>query len=621
MRFLKNNNKKKGSIRAGLIISTVLCLVLCACDANVNSSDSSNSDYNSNAGSSSDDVTTSDSLDGQLNTDGENLTSLEVARLMGNGINLGNTMEAYNRSLLGISADISDYETCWGQPVTTKEMIDGMKSAGFDTIRIPVAWVQTMDFENGDYTIREDLLDRVEEITSYALDNDMYVIINDHWDGGWWASFSSGDEEVREEAMDIYTSMWTQIAERFRDYSDHVIFESANEELGYRLNDSYPDEQELFEDTGYLSNDECFEVVNRINQAFVETIRDGGGNNESRFLLIAGFGTDITNTCDDRFSMPKDTATDKLLISVHYYDPSGYCIFDSVSKWGTKDDYQDMNDMLAKMTRFTEQGIGVVIGEYGVVQASSEGGLKEGTVNYTTNLLDNCNKYQYVPVLWDTNFVYDRSACRIKFDDLMRLYQKYSYAQEKELTQDEIADKAEASMAKAYEAAEDGFTLEDTKAVAWIMFTSSDWSVQYSVGDVYDPTTSTEGIVSSDLTITESGTYTVSLDFTGTGAGSAQGITFCALGLANGEALFPECILDIKEVEINGEALSLNGTPYTTSDDSICTRVNLYNGWVTQLPEDVRTVSGNEDATPTPIDVTEIGVIENISVTFELIEK
>lgn len=115
------------------------------------------------------------------------LTAIEVAKLMGNGTNLGNTMEAFGRTTIGTDAAASDYETIWGQPVTTPEMIQGMKDAGFDSIRIPVAWTNTMNFEDGDYTINQAYLDRVEEIVNYALDADMYVIVNDHWDGGWWA--------------------------------------------------------------------------------------------------------------------------------------------------------------------------------------------------------------------------------------------------------------------------------------------------------------------------------------------------------------------------------------------------------------------------------------------------
>ena len=166
------------------------------------------------------------------------LTSLEVIRLMGNGINLGNTLEAYAHRNYLSGSDPTSAETVWGQPKTTAEMINGMKAAGFDTLRIPVAWTNGMNFESGDYTIDERLMARVEEVVNYALDADMYVIINDHWDGGWWGMFGSPDENVRKQADEMYKSMWTQIGTRFKDYSYKLIFEAANEELGDRLNDS-----------------------------------------------------------------------------------------------------------------------------------------------------------------------------------------------------------------------------------------------------------------------------------------------------------------------------------------------------------------------------------------------
>jgi len=320
------------------------------------------------------------------------MTSLELTELMGNGINLGNTMEAYGRSQYGVGAEVSLYETAWGQPVTTKEMIAGMKAEGFDTLRVPVAWTNAMNFEDGDYNIDQSYLDRVGEIIDWAIEADMFVIVNDHWDGGWWGMFGSATEVTRNAAMDLYTEMWTQIAEEYKDRDYHLIFESANEELGNRLND-----KDLCADSGTLSEDECYAAANKINQAFVDTIRSTGGNNTDRFLLIAGANTNIANTCDVRFVMPTDTAKDKLLVSVHYYDPSGYCIFTSVDSWGSKQEYQYMNETLALMTQFTEAGYGVVIGEWGVLFET--GSMKDNMALYMENYLDNCDLYGYCPVL------------------------------------------------------------------------------------------------------------------------------------------------------------------------------------------------------------------------------
>ena len=173
------------------------------------------------------------------NVSGNDLTATEVIRLMGNGINLGNTLEAYNhKSYVELGVDPTSFETLWGQPVTTRDMIDDMKAMGFDTLRIPVAWTNGINYESGDYTIDERLMNRVDEVVNYALDADMYVILNEHWDGSWWGMFGSADEAVREKGMALYKSMWTQISEHFSDYSYKLIFESANEEMRNLATDS-----------------------------------------------------------------------------------------------------------------------------------------------------------------------------------------------------------------------------------------------------------------------------------------------------------------------------------------------------------------------------------------------
>ena len=127
--------------------------------------------------------------------------AIEMTRRMGNGINLGNTMEACNNGKSGgnTTENPGYYETMWGQPVTTAAMLQGMKDAGFDTIRIPVAWMtNATHLPDGNYMISEAYIKRVEEIVNYALDADMYVIVNDHWDGGWWGMFGSDSEGTRQ---------------------------------------------------------------------------------------------------------------------------------------------------------------------------------------------------------------------------------------------------------------------------------------------------------------------------------------------------------------------------------------------------------------------------------------
>ena len=558
----------------------------------------------------------------------EGLTALEATRLMGNGINLGNTLEACDNNVgIKTNAPLS-YETHWGQPKTTQAMIDGMKAAGFDTIRIPVAWMtNATHLYEGDYTIDADYMDRVEEVVRYARKAGMYVIINDHWDGGWYGMFGSESAETRALAMEAYKGMWQQIAERFRDYSDYLIFESANEELGGRFDENSP----LYCSDSvvtYLTDDERYALTNEINQTFVDVVRATGGNNATRLLLIAGYSTNIDQTCDDRFQMPKDTADSKLMVSVHYYDPWSYCGASSAAsatKWGTVSDYEYMDQQLAKMTKFTEAGYGVVIGEYGALPCSD--GLKDNTLAYHTAFLDACTKYNLTNCLWDCSGLYKRVSQTFADDDILAMYQ------EKRQANEEGQDYADVQAAAAAEAAaaaaeapvtfqQDAVVVDDQTALAWIMWNDGSWALTHSVGDTYNADAISEGLVATNAVITGEGKYTVGLDFTGTAQGYSASVAFAAIGISNGEALYPNYLVNIKEVRINGEIYRLKGRAYTTSDDGLCTRVNLYNEWVTSVPKTARLPGGNlAGATPTPINRNDavIAEIKTIEIDFEYV--
>jgi endoglucanase len=538
--------------------------------------------------------------------------AIELTKVMGNGINLGNTMEAYGHFKFGTNAATSDYETAWGQPVTTQEIISSFKKAGFDSLRVPVAWTNMMAFEKGDYTINAAYLNRVEEIINYALKENMYVVLNDHWDGSWWGMFGSATPETRKAAMDLYVSMWTQIATKYKDIDNHLIFESANEELGARLNDT-----DIAKDSGTLDEAACFAQTNKINQTFVDTVRKAGGNNANRFLLIAGYNTDFDKTLDPRFVMPKDTQKGKLLISVHYYNPSNYCINSSVNNWGSKDDYQTMNDLFKKMTKFTAAGYGVIIGEYAVA-LNQDGSVKKNTVDYLGNLLNNCDLYGYCPMLWDCSSLFKRTELSFMDKGAAKLYMDHRLANEKGKSKKDIETAAQAALTAAASKAQVAAGVAAGQAVAWIMFSSGDWSVSYSVGDKYNPASKTEGLVTVDPTITGPGTYTASLDFSGLKAGSITGVAFSALGIANGETLFPGYVIDIKEIKVNDTPIKLSGIPYTASDDGTCTRVNLYNAWVTKIPADIRMASGDpKKASAIPVNPASLVQVKKLTVTFE----
>lgn len=231
----------------------------------------------------------------------DDMTTGDIVAEMGLGINLGNTLEACG-DWIDSSGGVNSYETAWGSPTVTEEMIAGYAAAGFDSVRIPVAWSNLM---GDDYTVAPELLDRVETVAQYVLDNGMYAVVNLHWDNGWIAGFSTDYDTC----MEKYTRIWEQVSERFSGYGDHLILESMNEEGCF---DDLWNHYSGSED----GKAEAYSIVNRINQKFVDLVRSSGGNNPERHLLIAGYATDVDMTCDEMFQMPEDSAG-RCAVSVH----------------------------------------------------------------------------------------------------------------------------------------------------------------------------------------------------------------------------------------------------------------------------------------------------------------
>jgi endoglucanase len=559
---------------------------------------------------------------GSVNDRLRNVTSAQLVRLMGNGINLGNTMEACNIHERAPNRDPSVYEIMWGNPITTQEMITGMRDAGFMTLRVPVAWTNAMDWESGDFTINPAYLARVEEIINYALNEDMYVIMNNHWDHGWWSMFGHPDQAWRDFAEEMFIAMWTQVATHFQDYDLRLIFEPANEEWGNRFND-----RTTWSPTGgTLTQDECYILMTHLGQVFVDLIRTGagsGGRNADRFILMKGYNTDVEMTTDARFNMPRDPRN-RLLLGVHYYTPWSYCGDTSgVGHWGRLSEVEEMNHLLGSLTKFTDMGYGIVMGEWGVLD-----NVGPDRLSFFTNFLDNAELHGFATMLWDTGWteqhggLFDRNYSKtIVAPEILELFRTRTHAIKNDSTA-EIISRAQASIENNLEIARNRpeTVIEADEAFAWIMFSSGDWSVQYSVGDRYQPESIAAGLVATDVEITGEGVYTVALDFTGTSQGHGDGISFSAVGIINGEILFPGYIMNVTSILINGNEANLVGEPFTTNDNPVTMRVNLYNEWVTNIPPEARVLSGDlSNVSPTILENYRLTLIETLQVTFELI--
>lgn len=344
------------------------------------------------------------------------ISTMELVQDMGIGINLGNTFESYGDWIEQWGAGgypsgtVEAYETAWGSPVITKKIIQGYASEGFDTIRIPVHWMNLM---SEDYTLSTEYIQAVRKVVEWALDADMYVIINIHHDeDGFFANFATD----KENCMKAYARVWEQVAAAFKDYDDHLIFEALNEEGGW---DSIWNRWS----GSTTGKAEAYSILNEINQTFVDTVRASGGNNKVRHLMISGYYTDIELTSDALFKMPKDLAN-RCAVTVHYYTPSDFAILEEDADWGTcrftwgtNADITELNRLMDLLkTNFVDKNIPVIIGEYGCPKNNKEAASVR---LYLTSVCEAALKRDMCPIMWDiTDLHYNRTTCKMVDQEL-----------------------------------------------------------------------------------------------------------------------------------------------------------------------------------------------------------
>ena len=270
----------------------------------------------------------------------EDLNQSQIVEAMGPGWNLGNQLESVT--------DNVPEETNWGNPVITEKLIQSVKAAGFKSIRIPVSYFAKID-DDKDYTIDSKWLDRVQEVVDYCIKNDLYAVINIHGDGyntidgSWLLCNGKNQTEIKKK----YKKVWKQIAERFKNYDEHLLFESMNEEF----DGSYSE-----------PNKEYYQNINDYNQIFVDTVRKTGDNNTKRWLIIPGWNTNIDYTAGDYgFKLPTDQYRDKsidkeeqrIMISVHYYSPWDFCGGENgvITQWGNEADDPSKTSTTCEVTQ------------------------------------------------------------------------------------------------------------------------------------------------------------------------------------------------------------------------------------------------------------------------------
>lgn len=359
-------------------------------------------------------------------------SSDEMIRRMGIGWNLGNTLDCWEGDTYEVG------ETQWGNPYTTRAMIEKIHTMGFDTIRIPVTWGAAI---REDYSINEAYLARVQQVVDYAVDEGMYVMLNIHHDGcmnaydkkaekqkphGWLALEGTDEEFAGVRAK--FKGVWTQIAQRFKNYDEHLIFASMNEVFSedprHDGNDqkhnndntgwmvqygSYKDNEEF---TGFIQSD--YDRIAALEQDFVDVVRASGSNNARRWLAVQPQNTSFYTLMSEDFTytLPKDPAN-RLMVEIHDYD--GFDLKKSMDE-NVENSYAQQFSALEE--KYVSRGTPVLIGEWGFCGSDSRRTSFEG-VAYLLK------KYHLVGVVWDNGYyptpespksadryaIFNRTAC------------------------------------------------------------------------------------------------------------------------------------------------------------------------------------------------------------------
>lgn|GEM_PF-289108 len=320
-------------------------------------------------------------------------TAREIAGKMKVGWNLGNSLEA------------TCSETAWGGPITTQQLIDSVKAAGFNTVRIPCSWFCHSDTVNS--LIDKAWMERVKQVVDYCVKDSLYVVLNMHWDKGWLENrVNKANEETVNNRLQKY---WTDIADNFKDYNEYLLFAAANEPG--------------VEDTAAMN------VLVSYYQTFINAVRSTGGNNSYRTLIIQGPDADIDKTNKWMNTLPADNTKSRLMVEVHYYSPFQFCLMGKDASWGkmfyywgekyhSKTDsarnakYGEESRMDEKLelmkAKFVDKGIPVIIGEFGAfrrkLRPPSDQKLHDASIEYFQEyFVKSAAGRGLIPFVWDVN--------------------------------------------------------------------------------------------------------------------------------------------------------------------------------------------------------------------------
>jgi endoglucanase len=330
-------------------------------------------------------------------------TAVQLAAKFKLGWNIGNTLEAIGG------------ETAWGNPQISESYIQFVKQQGFNAIRLPCSWDQHSDKATA--KIQDAWLTRVKQVVQYCVNNDLYVLLNIHWDGGWLENNINSQKKDSVNAKQ--QAFWEQIATTMRDFDEHLIFASANEPAA--------------DNAGQMA------ILAGYHQTFVNAVRSTGGRNSYRVLVVQGPSTNIEKTDELMNVLPTDPVKDRMMVEVHYYSPSQFCLLtDGDASWGkmfyywgtghhstiepernaTWGEETDVNASFARMkAKYTDKQIPVIMGEYGTYRRGNSKFVPKDLATHNdavdywlTYVTKQAIANGLKPFYWDTGGALDRRS-------------------------------------------------------------------------------------------------------------------------------------------------------------------------------------------------------------------
>ena len=309
------------------------------------------------------------------------ISAQSIIEDMGLGWVLGNSLDSTG------SKGADAQETSWGNPRVTESLIKAVKAKGFNTVRIPISWYPNITENGGKYTIEPTWFARVKEVVDYAYNNGMYVIINVHHEN--WVNRSDLATSYKSVSAEL-KQVWTQIAEYFADYDQHLIFEGMNEPRMVGAKDEW---------TGSSA---CYEVINKLNADFIGTVRSVDSKYKTtRLLMVPGYAASgdyaiYSNLDKSLFDDPYVAA------SVHAYKPFDFAMGNGDHSSFSADDKAELDSVFGNLRSFfTQNNIPVVIGEF----SASNYGYTDARVEWAEYYMTLAKETGIACVLWDNNAI------------------------------------------------------------------------------------------------------------------------------------------------------------------------------------------------------------------------